>query len=238
MDTPNPPPPADQPAPTSAAQPPKPEQPTPPPRRVKKRFLIPGIVLGLIALLVVGAYVRGTWADTTPRDPVSVEDGIICQLYQTPEGHKPVRCAVLLDHPIDKVWKVLSNYSEWHEVFPTLASQPLTVQRGVPEGDGHFGGHVSGVASSLLGDWPFSIHVTEKLLPNERVISWTGGKPNEDVRVIRGSFTLTPREGNKTLLVYSLEVELARYPNFLVRNVLLGRQPGVVRALRERLNKG
>ncbi len=215
--------PADQPAPA-----PQPAPAATPPRRLRKRVLIPLIVVGIFGLLLLGAYVRGTWADTTPKDPTSSADGVVCHLYRTPDGHTPVRCAVLLDHPIDRVWKVVTDYDHYGEIFPTLATVPVKVLR-VDVG----GYHLSGVAHSVLGDWPFNIHINHKVTPEQRVASWndTAG----DVRLNRGSWTLTPKGPGKTLLVYSLEVEIKGYPNFLVRNVLLSRQPGVMGAVVERL---
>ena len=55
------------------------------------------------------------------------------------------------------------------------------------------------------------------------------------MRVNRGSWVLTPLDGNRTLLVYSLEVKIASYPDFLINNILLSRQPGVLRAVIARL---
>ncbi len=217
----------------------KPAQPAAPPRSNRRRRAV-AIILGVFGLLLLGAYIRGTWADTTPRDPATVEEGIICHLYQTPDGRKPVRCAVLLDHPIDRVWSVLTDYPAWSETFPTLSAQPVKVTRpppGVrPDGVEDIA-YLSGVASSVLGDWPFAIRVEQRRSPEKRVISWTGQRADADVRRNEGSFTLTPKEGGKTLLVYSLDVELTNYPAFVVRNILLSRQPGAVRSLVDRLNR-
>jgi uncharacterized membrane protein len=203
-------------------------QPTPAPRRIKKRFLIPGIILGVLALFLLGMYIRGSWADTTPRDPATSADGIICQLLQTPEGHRPVRCAVVLDHPIDSVWKVVTDYERYHEIFPTLSSKPVTAVR-----DGDTRARVSGMASSLLGDWPFEINVKHEEFAQKRVAAWEGS--SDQVKLNRGSWTLLPKDGGRTLLVYSLEVQLAGYPTWVVNNVLLSRQPGVVQAVIDRL---
>src|SRR5262245_17386922 len=112
MDTPSPP------QPTQPAQPAPAAPAAPARRRLKKRWLIPGVILGALLVLLVWAFIRGTWADTTPRDPASPADGIITQLIKTPEGHKPVRCAVLLDHPLDEVWKAVTDYEHYGEIFP------------------------------------------------------------------------------------------------------------------------
>jgi uncharacterized membrane protein len=202
--------------------------PTPPRKRLGKRTRVLLVILAVFALLLVGAYIRGTWADTTPRDPASPADGVVCHLYRTPDGHTPVRCAVLLDHPIDKVWKVITDYDRYGEIFPTLRSAPVKVTRGGAERV-----HLSGLASSVFGDWPFDIHITHEESPQNRIASWHDR--GADVLVNRGSWKLTPKGEGRTLLVYSLEVEIKGYPNFLVRNILLGRQPGVVQAVIDRL---
>jgi uncharacterized membrane protein len=212
-----------------AAQPPAPAPPRPAPaRRLRKRLLFPLILLGLAGAALLWAYVRGTWADTVPHDPKSSAEGVVCQLYRTPEGHTPVRCAAVIDRPLDDVWKVVTDYEHYGDIFPTLRSAPVAVAR---DPDGRY--HLSGVASSVLGDWPFDIHIRHTDSPEKKAASWDGG--SGDVRLNRGSFVLTPLGADRTLLVYSLEVEIASYPNFLVRNLLLSRQPGVMKALIERL---
>jgi len=212
-----------------AAQPPAPASPSPPPsRRLRKRFLFPLILLGLVGAALLWAYVRGTWADTVPHDPKSSAEGVVCQLYRTPEGHTPVRCAAVIDRSLGEVWKVVTDYDHYGDIFPTLRSAPVVVVR---DDAGHY--HLSGVASSVLGDWPFDIRIRHEESPEKKSASWDNAAG--DVRLNRGSFVLTPLGADRTLLVYSLEVEIASYPNFLVRNVLLSRQPGVMKGLIERL---
>src|SRR5262249_42961400 len=101
--------------------------PTTPRKRLGKRTRVLLVLLAVVAPLLAGAYVPGTWADTTLRDPGSPADGVVCHLYRTPDGHTPVRCAVLLDYPIDKVWKVITDYDRYGEIFPTLRSAPVKV---------------------------------------------------------------------------------------------------------------
>lgn len=204
------------------------ESPVPVRRRLRKRVVIPLALVGLLGLFVLWAYVRGTWGDTETRDPQSSDEGVVVQLLRTPEGRMPVRCAAVVDQPIDKVWAAMTDYDHYGEIFPTLGSAPVTVTRGE-------GGAVKlrGVASSWLGDWPFDIGVHQWETNRMRVV-WWHEKDSGEVLLNRGSFAARPLGEGKTLLLYSLEVELSGYPNFLVRNVLLSRQPGVLRALVER----
>ena len=56
--------------------------PTPGRRRVKKRVLVPLVLLGLVLALVVWGYVRGTWADSAVRNPQTPGEGAVVQLPQ------------------------------------------------------------------------------------------------------------------------------------------------------------
>ena len=47
-----------------------------------------GSPLLLLLILAVVVLIRGTWADTVLHDPTAPEDGITCQLFLTPDGHK------------------------------------------------------------------------------------------------------------------------------------------------------
>src|SRR5581483_6467189 len=98
--------------------------PTPPPaaRRWRKRWLIPLSIFGLLLLLFLAAFVRGTWADTEPFDPKTAGEGIICRLYQPPKDTWEIRCSMVLAHPPEKVWAVVTNYNRFADIFPTLES--------------------------------------------------------------------------------------------------------------------
>src|SRR5262249_28667857 len=147
------------------------------------------------------AVIRGTWADSEPRDPRSSADGIICQLYKLPDG-KTVRTAVVLDASIDKVWEIITDYKRYQDIFPTLSSTAVTVERVDDERV-----RLSGMASSILGTWPFKVTMRQKETAEERSVSWDE-PASGDVLKNRGSFVLKPLGGDRTLLVYSLEVEL------------------------------
>src|SRR5262245_39708871 len=96
--------------------------PTPPHRRLRKRFLVPAILVGVLLLLLVVAIIRGSWADKVPKDPTGPEEGVICRLYQPPEGPWQVRCAMVLDASPERVWKVVTDYDHFEDIFPTLKS--------------------------------------------------------------------------------------------------------------------
>src|SRR5947207_12095171 len=101
---------------------PTPTPPAPAPRRWKKRFVIPLGVLAVLLILLAAAYVRGTWADTEPRDPKSPDEGILCRLYQPPQDTWQVRCSMILSHRPEQVWKVVTDYDHFADIFPTLKS--------------------------------------------------------------------------------------------------------------------
>src|SRR5262245_45527610 len=119
---------------------------TPPPRRPPRRYLITLVLLGILLVGAVGAVVRGSWADRSPRDPKSSADGVICRLYRPPEGVWQVRCSMVLDHPPEDVWGVITDYDHFAEIFPTLESA---------EHERLDGGNarLRGMARSALGSW-------------------------------------------------------------------------------------
>lgn len=203
-----------------------PAAPPPSPRRVRKRWLIAGLLLGLLALLLLSVYVRGTWADTVPRNPTTPEAGIVCQLLQTPDGAKQVRCAVVLDAPPPLVWRVVTDYDHFPETFPTITSAEAR-----PEGDGLF--HLNFVLQTPIGPMPVEAQIRHVETPERSTASWD--QPSGDLLVNRGSWEVTPADAGRTLLVYTLEVAVRHYPDFLVRNALLSRQPKIVDAVRRRV---
>jgi uncharacterized protein YndB with AHSA1/START domain len=204
--------------------------PAPGRRRVKKRILIPFIVLGLLLALFAWLYVRGTWADTVARNPQTSAEGTITQLYRTPQGDVQVRCAIVIDAPAAKVWAVVRDYANHPRFLPYVSAMEVVPK----EGDRVY---LTGTAHSRLwGDWSFAVHVDHKAVPDkEYVASWD--EPGEGMAVDRGSWTLTATAPNQTLVVYALQVEAAGYPNFFVRNLFLDRLHKVLEGLRNEVNK-
>lgn len=202
--------------------------PAPAKKRVKKRFLIPGLIVGILLTLLIVAIVRGTWGSSEPKTPASAADGIICHLYK-PEGEPwKVRCAAILEHPIDKVWAVVTDYEHFSEIFPTL--ETATVER-KPNGNVR----LSGQAIALTGDYPYDITITHDENEKEKKASWQGGK--DQVKLLKGGWVLTPVDEKQTLVVYNSHTQVAGYPDWAVVNLLLHRQPKVLRALKEHLEK-
>lgn len=193
---------------------------TPPkPRRVKKRWMIPLILLVLIVALLLFAYVRGTWADSKTKDPKTSADGVITQLYQEPNGRKNIRAALVIDAPPAAVWAVVSDYANHDKIFRYVSKSEAA-----RDPDGRY--HLTGVAhSSLWGDWPYDTHVShiESAGTGEFIASWD--EPSGPISVNRGSWAVKPAGGaaDKTLLVYTLDVEVGGYPPFFVRNLVLDR---------------
>lgn len=189
------------------------------PRRAKKRWVIPLGILVLVVGLLLFAYVRGTWADATAKNPASSADGIVTQLYQTPEGHKQVRAAVVLDYPPAAVWEVVTDYANHDKIFRYVSRSEAS-----REPDGRY--HLRGVAhSSLWGDWPYDTHLTHDETADQGRYTARWDEPSAPVTVNRGIWILERAGGDpdRTLLVYTLEIEVHPYPTFLIRNLILDR---------------
>ncbi|HYT90143.1 MAG TPA: SRPBCC family protein [Gemmataceae bacterium] len=204
--------------------------PTPQRRRVKKRILIPVILLGVLLLAFVWLYVRGTWADSVAHNPQTAADGAITQLFRTPQGDVQVRCAIVIDAPAAKVWDVIRDYPNHPRFLPYVSA----MQAKPEEGDRV---HLTGTAHSRLwGDWHFAAHVDHKKVSDkEYVASWD--EPGETMTVNRGSWALTALEPGKTLVVYALQAEPKDYPKFLVRNLLLSRLSSVLNGVRDEVKR-
>jgi carbon monoxide dehydrogenase subunit G len=211
-------------------------RPGPPPRPRKpsrKRRAILLTLFGLSLILLILVILRGTWADTEPRDPKSSDEGIICRLYQPPQGDWQVRCSMILDDPPEKVWGVVTDYANFESIFPTLES----CSQGPFASGGAFTKTVqlSGLARSAIGTWPFDIVVKEEEGPGRYHSHWEG--ESGDVEKIAGSWTVTPAGEGKTLLVYASHIEIKHYPNWVVVNALKSRQPKVMQAVADWLAK-
>jgi hypothetical protein len=196
-------------------------------RRVRKRILIPSVLLALVALTAIWLYWRGTAADTVERNPNSPAEGPVTQLL-TQDGHTFVRCAIIVDAPPAAVWPVVTNYDSHSTFVPYIAelsSQKLD--------DGKV--RLTGVAHSRMwGDWPFEIDVTENKQPDQGNYSATWDEPDKSgFAVNRGGWVLKPIGAKQTLMVFTKQAEFQGYPNFLIRNILMDRVGAIVRGMRD-----
>jgi len=182
------------------------------------------LLLGVAALLAVtiGAlWIRATWASATERNPAASTDGAVTQLFRTPEGRTVVRCSVVIDRPIDLVWKGMNDPSTYSGMFPAagLTAEPLP--------DGRI--HVSHPKSTAAGTWTVDLHLRRVETPARRALVWDD--PSAEVPVNRGDWGVTPLGPDRTLLVALLDIEVARMPDVVLRNILLSREGAVLEAV-------
>jgi ribosome-associated toxin RatA of RatAB toxin-antitoxin module len=202
---------------------------TPQPQRVKKRIYIPLILLVLLIVIAVVFYVRGTWADTTEHNPSGPDAGTITQLLQRPNGNVVVRCVVIVDAPPKDVWAVINDYASHKDFLPYVTKVEAT-----PQKDGKI--LIDGVAySRLWQEWPFQSLVTNKENPDDGEYSalWSEEDKGE-FKVNRGGWSLKPHKSKKqTQLEFTLQIELQKYPSFLVRDIIMDRLHSVLKAMRD-----
>jgi ribosome-associated toxin RatA of RatAB toxin-antitoxin module len=203
--------------------------PVPGKRRVRKRILIPALLVGFFLLVLVVLVVRGSWADEQERNPATVAQGTITQLYRTPEGKTPVRCAIVVPASASFAWQVVTDY-ENHARFMPYVSQLSS--RELKDGRTH----IEGVAHSRIwGDWPFQSTVSHEEKGQTYRAWWE--ESDHFLAVNRGSWQVSSTKDGESLVVFSLEIEVAGYPNFLIRNILMDRLHTVLQALREEVQR-
>ena len=89
--------------------------------------------------------------------------------------------------------------------------------------------------SRVWQEWPFQSLVTQKEDPDDGEYSALWDEVDQgEFAVNRGGWTLKPHKDKKqTLLAFTLQIELKDYPNFLVRNIIMDRLHGVLKAMRD-----
>jgi uncharacterized membrane protein len=120
------------------------------------------------------------------------------------------------------------NNPHFEAIFPTVKAVKSSV-----EADGRH--RLTCDVTSILGTWPVDIRIRHQESPERCVASWD--EPTGEVVVNRGNWSLSAAPGDRTLVVYTLDVEVSPFPNFLVRAVLLSRQRTVVEALKGSLDR-
>jgi uncharacterized membrane protein len=193
--------------------------------KLRKRVLVPAALFLAAGVFLLVLVLRGTLATTETPKPSTSADGALAHLWLNPEGRKVVRCALVVDRPLDRVWSVVTGYARFPEVFPTILKAESSVE---PDGRHRLRAVVD---ASVLGAWPVDILIRHEEKGDVRVASWD--QPTGDVLRNAGSWTLTKLDGDRTLVEYLLDVEVSGYPDWFVRAVLRGRQKKILRALGE-----
>ena len=116
------------------------------------RIVIPLVFIALVSALLIWGVIRGNWSDAQPRSPTSVADGVMAQLLRTTEARKQMHAAIIVTGPPQRVWKVVTDYDHFSEVFPNIGTS-----KGVRDPDGRW--HVTGEVRSIVGRWPMDLHV-------------------------------------------------------------------------------
>ena len=94
----------------------------PPPRRMKMGIVIPLVFIAGVSAFLIWGIVRGNWSDTQPRNPSSTADGVMAQLLRTAEGRKQIHASVIVSAPPERVWKVVTDYDHFSDVFPNIGT--------------------------------------------------------------------------------------------------------------------
>ncbi|MBY0229851.1 MAG: SRPBCC family protein, partial [Gemmataceae bacterium] len=168
------------------------------------------IPLALVAVLAAGFfyfYLRGSWAAEQGRDPATSAEGVVAQLVKTDDG-PAVRCAVVIDHPLEKVWPLLTDFEHYGEVFSTLAEAEGGTNK---DGTGWLKGVAQG--SAFVGSWPIMLVLRPGKDGDKRLLSWDS--PLDDLKECKGRFVLAPLDKGRTLATYTLRVRTGRYPVWL-----------------------
>jgi hypothetical protein len=198
------------------------------PRR-SRRLVFPGLLLGLALAVLAAAFVRGTLAQT-PRVPAAVEEGLVCQVVETPEEGRHVRCTKLLAFPLEAVWAAVTDYDNFGDICSCLQAGIIDHE---PDGRCRLEARAR---SGLGGSVPFEVELRHEQGLFEYVSSWD--EASGDVLVNRGRWVLTPQGPTHTLVSLRLEVQVRHVPTFILRNLSLHRLTEVVRAVERRLQTG
>jgi uncharacterized protein YndB with AHSA1/START domain len=201
------------------------------PRRIKKRVVVPALILLLLFGTGARVVIKGSWADDAAHDPTSSADGIVRQLVLE-NGRKVPRIAVVIDRPVEEVWAAITSYDHFSEIFPDMAGA-----KGEREADGRW--HFTGTATTLVGSWPIDVKITHAHEGATYRASWDDA--SRPFAVNRGSWTVSPVGTGSTLVVYSLDAEIPGYPAFAIRYAILHRSKTALRDLRawiERQHRG
>ena len=209
----------------SAPLPSKPDKPSNI-RKPVRQLMVSAILFCLI--LFTWFYIRGSWATKNPTDPASPADGVKSVIVQK-DGKKEIRTSVVIPVSVENAWSIISNYEEWERLFSTI--HRLDPETGVLDNNRH---HVVSDVMTPLGMIKLDFIVTHENTADGGYVAWWDA-PTEELPINRGEIRVTPKGSEQTLLVYSIDKQYRKYPQFAVYNVLLGHQTDLVSTLRKRI---
>jgi hypothetical protein len=201
-----------------------------PRRRRRLLFLVPAALLGLVPVIGVAVYVRGTWADAEPRDPATTAEGPLTQVVRGPDGGREVRCAIRLPFALEEVWAAVTDYDHFGDICECIQADSIHHE---PDGTCRLEARAR---SALPGTVPFAVDLRHERGLDRYVSRWD--EPSGRVQVNRGRWELTPTGPRETLTALSLELEVDGVPTFVLRNLSCGRLRDVLLGLERRLRTG
>lgn len=188
-----------------------------------------GLLTLLMGGLAVVAYVRGTRSSTVEDNPSSSKEGVRCKLFDDGNGHKPVRCAAVVDAAPADVSAIVRDYAHFPDVFQTSWAK-IRVTSATPDEGGvvHFVGNLDTVFKTL----PIDVKIKHTDEGDTHTASWDDA--HGALLMDRGSWTVKPAPGGGSLLVYQLEIRAPLSPDFAVNNILLAKMGDAVEHVRKR----
>src|SRR6266851_4931562 len=93
-------------------------------RRRGRRSIVPCAMLGMTLIVLGGAFVRGTVAHA-PSVPTSIDDGPVCQVVETREEGRHVRCSILLPFSLEEIWGAITDYENFGDICSCIQAAAL-----------------------------------------------------------------------------------------------------------------
>jgi hypothetical protein len=202
------------------------QPPLEPARRKRRRRVMAGAAAATALALAIPTlvlYWRGTRI-VELREPTAAAEGPRCGLIQRGDV-SPIRCAMLVEAPPERVWAVIADYRAFGDLFQSRLWR-LDFDRVDP--DGTDGVRVVGFVRSVLGTWPIDVRMQHAEGEGVRTASWDA---SDGWDMNRGGWSVAPAPGGGTLLSYEIEVRTRRAPRFLINDVLLDQLPGMLRTV-------
>ncbi len=184
---------------------------------------------GIFAVASLAFAVRTSIVDRELKNPKTPDDGIVCQILAE-GGRKPVRCAVVLDAPPERVTAMIRDYRDYPQLFGGRGWH-MEVDRADREPDGRV--HFVGRVRTRVASWPVDLRITHEDQGTLHVNRWDETSPEG---VSRGHWRVEPAEGGRTLLAYQLDLDAGRTPGFLTREFLFVELRSPLRRIRRRLS--